>query len=169
MSRTVAADSNAAPGAAAFAAGLQAEQDALGAFVSLLQQEQEVLIQGDAERLALFAPDKAARINLLTVLGEQRNRHLASQNLTRSAEGMMTWLRRHPGFAPSVSKIWKELMARAESARQINHSNGVLIDNRMQQNRLKLAVLQMTTASDGVYRPDGQLRPLRRARSISQV
>ena len=169
MSPGTTADPSAAPGAAAFAAGLQAEQDALGAFLGLLQHEQEALIRGNAERLALLAPDKAAKIDLLAALGEQRNRHLASQNLPASAQGMTAWLKRNPGYAASVSKTWKQLLARAETARQINHSNGLLIEGKMQQYRLRLAVLQMATASDGVYRPDGQLRPLRRARSISQV
>ena len=169
MPRTADADTGAAPGAAAFAVGLQAEHDALGAFVSLLQLEQEILIQGDAERLASLAPDKAAKINLLAILGEQRNRHLASQSLSANTEGMRAWLKRNPGFAAGVSKTWKELLARAETARQINQNNGILIESRMHQNRQKLAVLQLTTASDGVYRPDGRLRPLQRARSISQV
>ena len=68
-----------------------------------------------------------------------------------------------------MRKIWRELLAQAETARQINHSNGLLIESGLQQNRLKLAVLQTAAALDGVYRPDGQLRPLRSARSLSQV
>jgi len=134
------ADPGPAANAAVFAAGLQAERDALGAFISLLQAEQEVLIHGDAERLAALAPDKAAQIDLFTLLGEQRRRHLAAQNLTR-----------------------------AESARQLNQNNGLLIESRLQQNRLKLAVLQTAAAADAVYRPDGQFGPLRSTRSFSRV
>ena len=169
MPRAVTADAGTACGPAEFAAALAAEHDALGALVSLLLEEQEILVQGDADRLALSTPDKTARINQLAVLGERRNRHLASQDLACSAEGMTTWLARNPDFAASVGRTWKELLARAESARQINQGNGLLIDARMQQNRLKLAVLQMASASDGVYRPDGRLRPLRRASALLQV
>jgi flagella synthesis protein FlgN len=155
--------------AAVFVAGLQEEREALAAFIGSLQAEQEALVRGDAERLADFAADNAAHIDLLTLLGEQRSRHLAAQNLTGDAEGMVTWMKRNPGFAAAVNKIWRELLAHAETAQQINQNNGVLIESRLQQNRQKLAVLQTAAVSDGVYRADGQLRPLRSARSLSQV
>lgn len=169
MLRTATQDAGPAASAAVFVAGLQDEQIALVAFTGLLQAEQDALVQGDAERLAELATDKAAQIELLTLLGELRSRHLAAQNLNGSAEGMLTWLSRNPGFGAAVSRIWRELLAQTETARQINHSNGLLIESRLQQNRLKLAVLQSAAASDGVYRPDGQLRRLRSARSLSQV
>lgn len=169
MLRTPSPDASPAASAAVFVAGLQDEQIALVAFTGLLQAEQDALVQGDADRLAQLATDKAARIELLTHLGELRSRHLAAQNLNGSAEGMLTWLSRNPGFAAAVGKIWRELLAQAETARQINHGNGLLIESRLQQNRLKLAVLQTAAALDGVYHPDGQMRPLRSARSLSQV
>lgn len=165
------APANSAPAAsaAAFAAGLQAEQEALGAFIGLLQTEQDILVQGDAERLAELVPAKTAQIDLLNHLGERRKREFAAQNLSDNAAGMLTWLSRNHGFAAAVGKIWRELLARAETARQLNQSNGLLIDSRLEHNRLKLAVLHTAAAADGVYRPDGQLRPLRSARSFSQV
>jgi flagellar biosynthesis protein FlgN len=169
MLHTAPPDAGPAASAAAFVAGLQDEQTALVAFTGLLQAEQDALVQGDADRLPELANDKAAKIELLAHLGELRSRHLAAQNLNGNAEGMLTWLNRNPGFATAVRKIWRELLALAETARQINHSNGLLIESRMQQNRLKLAVLHSAAASDGVYRPDGQLRPLRSARSLSHV
>jgi len=169
MLRSASADAGPAASAAVFVAGLQDEQVALVDFTGLLQAEQDALVQGDADRLAELAADKAAKIELLTHLGELRSRHLAAQNLSASAEGMLSWLNRNPGFAAAVRKIWRELLARAETARQINQSNGLLIESRLQQNRLKLAVLQTAAAADGVYRSDGQLRPLRSARSLSQV
>lgn len=169
MPRAASPDSGPAADAATFAAALQAERDALVAFVGLLQTEQEVLVRGDAEGLAALASDKADGLDLLILLGEQRSRHLAAHNLAGSADGMVTWLSRNPGFAAAVSKIWRELLAQAETARLINQNNGLLIEARLQQNRLKLAVLQTAVAADGVYRPDGQLRPLRSARFLSQV
>lgn len=169
MLRAASQDAGAAPGAAVFVAGLQDEQAALTAFTGLLQAEQDALVQGDADRVAELAREKAALIELLGHLGGTRSRHLAAQDLGGNAEGMLIWLSRNPGFAAAVKKIWRELLAQAETARQINHGNGLLIESRLQQNRLTLAVLQTASASDGVYRPDGQLRPLRSARSLSQV
>lgn len=158
-----------APSAADFVAGLQDEQIALADFTSLLQAEQDALVEGDADRVAELANDKAAQIRLLNQLGELRSRHLAAHDLNGNAEGMLIWLSRNPEFGAAVREIWRELLAQAETARQINHSNGLLIESRLQQNRMTLAVLQNAAAADGVYRPDGQLRPLRSARSLSQV
>jgi flagellar biosynthesis protein FlgN len=169
MQRAPSSAAGPAASAAAFAAGLQDEQAALIAFTGLLQAEQDALVQGDTDRLAQLAADKAAKIELLSHLGELRSRHLAAQNLSGNAEGMLSWLNRNPGFATAVGKIWRELLAQAETARQINQSNGLLIESRLQQNRLKLAVLQTAAGTDGVYRSDGQLRPLRGGRSLSQV
>jgi len=169
MLHTASPTASPAASATVFVAGLQEEQIALVAFTGLLQAEQDALVQGDADRLAQLATDKAARIELLTHLGELRSRYLAAQNLAGNAAGMLTWLSRNPGFAAAVRKLWRELLALAETARQINHSNGLLIESRLQQNRLKLAVLQTAAAADGVYRRDGQLRPLHSARTLSQV
>ena len=154
--------------AAVFVTGLQDEQAALVSFTCLLQAEETALVQGDADRLAQLAIDKAAQLELLAHLGEMRTRQLAAQHLNPSAEGMLTWLRRNPGFAAAVKKIWRELLAQAERARQINLNIGLLIEGRLQQNRQKLAVLQSAAYADGIYRADGQLRPLRSARTLGQ-
>jgi flagellar biosynthesis/type III secretory pathway chaperone len=169
MSRAASPGAGAAASAAAFVAGLQEEREALAAFISSLRTEQEALVRGDADRLAELAADNAAHVDLLTLLGEQRTRHLAAENLAGSAEGMVTWMKRNPGFAAAVSKKWRELLAQAETAQELKQHNGILIESRLQQTRQKLAVLQTAGASDGVYRADGQLRAPRGARSISQA
>jgi len=161
----LAPDSN----SAAFAAMLQAEHDALGAFISLLQAEQEILVQGNADRLAAIAPEKSAQVDLLARLGQKRDRFLTDQNLALSAAGVETWLSRQPAIAVATRKIWHESLRRAEMARQLNISNGLLIDSRMQQNRQKLAVLQSAAGSDHVYHPNGQLGPFRSGRQIGRV
>jgi len=154
---------------AAFATVLQAEHDALGAFISLLQAEQEILVHGDADRLAAIAPEKAAQIDLLTRLGQKRDRYLTQHDLALSAAGVETWLSQHAAIAPVARKIWRELLRRAEMARQLNADNGLLIENKMQQNRQKLSVLQSAVGSDHTYRADGQFGAFRGGRSIGQV
>jgi len=162
-------DSSAAADATAFAGMLQTEHDALGAFVRVLQAEQEVLIKGDADRLAELASDKAAQIELLSGLGLRRKRHLAAQNLPDNADGMRSWLRCNLACATPAPKIWLDLLAYAETAQQINASNGLLIEERLRQNRLKLAVLQTAQASESVYQPDGRFYPPNTGRILGQV
>ena len=167
--RKVYAEPDSAASAAKFAAGLQAEADALGAFIGLLQAEQDVLVTGDADSLAALAAEKTAQISLLTTLGEQRKRHFADQDLPETPDGMLNWLGRNHRNAGTVRKLWPELLARADAARQLNHTNGILIRGRLQQNQMKLDMLQTVAGSGGVYRPDGRLRPLFSARSFSRV
>ncbi len=169
MLRAAPADAGPAANAASFVTTIQDERVALIAFTGLLEAEQEALIQGDADRVAGLAAQKASQIELLSHLGELRNGYLSAQNLDAGAEGMSAWLRRNPGFATAVKKIWQELLALAQKAQQINLNNGALIQGRLQQTRIKLAVLQTAANADGVYRPDGHLRPLRSARPLSQA
>jgi flagella synthesis protein FlgN len=101
--------------------------------------------------------EKEERIKVLARLTEQRTGCLTSQGLNGGTEGMQVWLRRHPEHAPVATKAWQQLLAGAEAARQINQCNGILIENKVKQNRIKLAVLQTKGALDGVYGSDGRL------------
>jgi flagellar biosynthesis/type III secretory pathway chaperone len=136
----------------------------------LLQAEQGALVQAQADRVAELAVDKGTQIEALSLLADQRRRHLSSLGLSGKAEGIKVWLSRNPELASAAEKAWSELMAVAETARQLNQDNGILIDSKLQQNRQKLAVLQSSGASpDGVYHSNGRLSPLRSARSFSQA
>jgi len=158
-------------GSAGFSASLQAEHDALGAFISLLQAEQEILVHGDAERLAELAPDKARQLDVLTRLGEQRRRFLDERRLAANGRGMEQWLAKQPEpGASALRATWQELLRRAQNAQNLNQSNGILIENRLQQNRMKIAVLQAAVAGgDKVYRPDGQVGSLRSGRMLGAI
>jgi len=152
--------------APAFAGVLQAEHDALAAFLSLLQAEQEILVHGDADRLAQLAPDKARQIEELSRLGHERNRYLEGQGLGANSQGIKTWLETQ---SITLRRTWRELLRRAQAAQQLNKSNGLLIESRLQQNRMKLSVLQAAASPGGLYRADGQISLLHRARALGQV
>ncbi len=152
------------------AAVLQAEHEALAAFVSLLQAEQEILVHGDAQRLAQLAPDKERQVERLSSLGAERTRLLQDLGLVASAAGMESWLHSQPKEAlGTLRKLWRELLHRAEAARALNQSNGVLIESKLQQNRLRLSVLQSAASPAALYRADGLLHAARRAATPSQA
>ena len=170
MLDTASRDTGSPANAEGFVAGLVSERLALGSMCRLLQVEQGALVQAQGDRVAELAVDKASQIATLSGLADQRSRHLAAQGLSGNAEGIKVWLSRHPELATAAKKAWLELMAVAETARQLNQDNGILIDSKLQQNRQKLAVLQSSAASsDGVYHSDGRLSPMRSARSFSQA
>ncbi len=155
--------------AAALSLILQAERDECAAFVGLLQTEQDVLIRDDAESLALLASEKSGRIERLNRLGEQRNACLETKNPSADASGMISWLGRNPTLSATVASVWRELLALGETARQINLVNGALIESALGRSRQKLAVLLHASGSDGVYRPDGQMRATHNSRTLSQA
>ena len=170
MLRTSSRNTELAANPEGFVAGLVDERIAFSSICSLLQVEQEALVQGQADRVADLAVDKATQIESLSRLADQRSRHLTLQGLSGNAEGIKVWLNRNPALALTAKKAWSELMAVAETARQLNQDNGILIESKLQQNRQKLAVLQSSgVSSDGVYHSDGRLSPLRSARSFIQA
>ena len=170
MLRTASGDTEYSANAEGFVAGLDNERMALSAICGLLQLEHVALVQAQADRVAELAADKAKQLEALSHLAEQRRRHLTAQGLSGSSEGIKVWMSRNPGLALAAKKAWFELMAVAETAQQLNNDNGILIENKLQQNRQKLGVLQSSgSAPDGVYHSDGRLSPLRSARSFSQA
>jgi flagellar biosynthesis/type III secretory pathway chaperone len=167
MPSDVSPSSENAASIAAFVAALRDEHLTLISFTNLLQAEQDALVVGDADKVAAMAADKAARIATLAHFNEQRNLHLNRLGLGATAQGMQAWLDRHPGVNKEAANAWRQLLAQAEAARQLNHDSGVLIENKLQQSRIKLAALQTTGASDSVYHADGRLAPLRSARTFN--
>ena len=169
MSRPSFSSGAAAADASSFPALLQAERDEFSAFVGLLQTEQEVLVRDDVESLAALTGAKSQHVERLSRLGEQRNDLLTNQKLSADASGMISWLGRNPGLAATVARTWRELLALGETARQINLTNGALLEGALGRSRRKLAVLLNASGAESVYRPDGQLRALHGSRSLSQV
>jgi flagella synthesis protein FlgN len=168
MLQVASQDSQGAASATHFLAGLRDEKFALAALTDLLRSEQDALIQGDADRVAALAAEKEERIKALARLSEQRSSRLGSRGLNGGTEGMQAWIQGHPEHASLAKNAWRQLLAGAEVARQINQCNGVLIENKLKQNRLKLAVLQTKGALDGVYGSDGRLS-LRRSTGASFI
>jgi len=160
----------AVPGSAVqFLAVLREELAELKLFNTLLQTEQNALVQGDADRVGQLADEKAEHVALLGRLGEQRSRYLAAQKLESNAAGMAAWLQRNASLAANAKAVWRDLLVKAQKAQLLNETNGMLIANSLQQNRIKLSALQAAAAPDGVYRADGQMRGLRSLRSYSQA
>ena len=101
---------------------LKLESAALGAFLALLRDEQQTLVRGDSERLALFAESKANRVFELTRLGNWRQELLRKHGYAADSAGMERLLNEHRGwvarFESEVAAIPAEL-SRAQQARLV--------------------------------------------------
>lgn len=153
---------------AEFAANLQIERAAAKALAEILQAEQDALIEGRIERLEALAPDKAHRVRQLAELAAQRNRSLAARSLSPDIKGMQAWLAEDDAGAKAAS-AWRDLLQLAQTAQQLNRTNGEIIALRLKHNQQALAALQSAAGATSLYGPHGQTLGFSRGRALGQV
>lgn len=135
---------------------IAAECETTKAFVELLQDEQESLLTGEAERLAGIAQQKSSLALKLRQLGVNRNRQLAALGLPADRRGVERLLMQRPDA--SIRGVWNALMRLAESARQLNHVNGIIIRERLRYVQQAVAALSKAAQGTALYGPDGGAR-----------
>jgi flagella synthesis protein FlgN len=130
---------------------LQQEQAALDQFIELLQQEQAALVAADVDKLQSLSELKQQLSEHLNTLAQQRVALQERAGYNADAAGTRAWL---AAQGPSVSASWNKLLATAQTARDLNQTNGQLIQTHMQHNQQALAVLLGANRLD-VYGADG--------------
>lgn len=126
---------------------------ALNRFVDLLQQEQQALIEGDADRLLALSQLKIHQSEQLDLLERDRKAWLMRQGFDPQQDGMARWLAQQPA---NVTATWNSLLETARQAQRLNQENGKLIETHLQHNQQMLAALMHATHQFHVYGPDGQ-------------
>ena len=79
---------------------------------------------------------------------------------------MTKWLR--GGGNPHIAELWRQLLALAEKARELNQLNGNMIDTRLRNNQQALAILQAAANQSALYGPDGQTHGLGLGRPLGK-
>ena len=72
-----------------------------------------------------------------------------------SATARKAWLDSSPALA-EAGKTWAELLTIAQSANELNRTNGLLINRHMVRNQNALNVLQGAPQGGNIYGPNGQ-------------
>ncbi|HQR05108.1 MAG: flagellar protein FlgN [Proteobacteria bacterium] len=132
---------------------LQAECALLEAFITVLQREQHLLIEGRTEDLEAVAREKSRIADQLTGAGQQREAALSSLGLDAGREGISIWQARADA---TEQARWSSLLESAAEARRLNETNGRLITERLQRNQQLLQVLTAASNRAALYGPDGQ-------------
>ncbi len=128
---------------------LTEERDALLAFVSLLEKEQQALLDRDSDWLIKIAELKNQAANQLTALNQSRRQLLNTNQVETS-----NWLQQ---FAPSGLVIWEEIQQLAKQADHLNQVNGEVIQLKLRSNHQALsALLSAAKSASGLYGRDGQ-------------
>lgn len=133
---------------------LAAERAALLDFVTLLEHEQEILVENRVDRLLDLSEKKTTSAFSLNKLAEARRASL--QKIIpqpAGADAIHAWLKTHD---PEGLSAWLEVTTLAKRAQQLNQSNGELIQMKLRHNQQSLAVLSNAVNKANLYGPDGQ-------------
>ena len=144
---------------------LYQEREAAARLLTLLQQEQIQLIENNIDGLAALTEEKSKIVARMTTLANGRHRALASAGFEPGESGMQAWLKSAP-VTEAITKSWTELLALAQSAKELNRSNGMLINRHLSRNRNALNVLQGTPQGSNFYGPNGQSTSKTPARGV---
>lgn len=143
---------------AAPAEDLDKECSVAQALVELLKREQEQLIRADIQALPEIAEAKADLIGKMSSLAMRRHQQLSAAGFASGEKGMQEWMN-SPAAKDNARQSWKRLLSLAESAKELNRVNGLLIAKHLQRNQGALNALNTRFSggsAGGFYGPDGQ-------------
>ncbi|MCX8086968.1 MAG: flagellar protein FlgN [Rhodocyclaceae bacterium] len=133
---------------------LEDEIGRLEAFIALLQREQSLLEKGETEALLPLIEQKNALAGALAGFDRSREHALARLGLPAGRAGMEAWLASQEG-APYQAQ-WERLLELAQRARDLNETNGRLIQLHLSHHQQALAALMNAANQITTYGPDGQ-------------
>lgn len=135
---------------AALSARLPAENAAWEAMLTVLEDEEQALINGEADRLAQLNATKLTHLQALNTLAQARHDDLVAAGHPTDAAGMDAWLVQHG--RPEHRASWQQLRDKERQAQAANQRIGKLIELRLNSTRQALNVLiQSATSQGGLY------------------
>jgi flagellar biosynthesis protein FlgN len=145
------------------ASQLDQEFQAAQRLVEILKQEQLHLIGADIDGLTALTDEKSKALAQLAELAQSRHQSLTAAGFSGSESGMQKWIEA-PGHGAAAGKTWNELLAAMRAAKDMNRTNGVLINTHLGRTQAALNVLHANPQGAGLYGPDGQssVRPVGR-------
>lgn len=123
--------------------------------LSLLQEEQQSLKQGNATALPMLGEQKIELIEQLNTLESARAAVLGCNSGDDVRATMEAWLVKHPDQS-LIASNWKKLLDLARQAKHEHEVNGQLISMRLQQTNEILTALTNTAPHAALYGSDGQ-------------
>lgn len=139
---------------AALLAAIAAETAALQRFIAVLEEEQKLLIGGNADAVLPLLEKKTALIAELGAAGQQREAALQALGVEIRKDAMEAWV---ASTSTDFQAHWQMLLELAQTANRINSTNGQLINTRLQYNQQALSILMNAAGNIGedTYGPDG--------------
>jgi flagella synthesis protein FlgN len=132
---------------------LTAEHSALLDFVTLLEHEQGMLVENLSDQLLGLSEKKSSCALDLNKLAQARLALLQEYIPQLGVETIQVWLGAH---SPEGLAIWQKTLDLAKRSRQLNLTNGELIQMKLRHNQQSLVVLSNAVNKANLYGPDGQ-------------
>ena len=141
---------NASPDGSVLLARLKAENIAWQALLDVLQDEEQALIAGQADRVALLNTAKLAQLQCVSDHARGRHGELLAAGHTPNHAGMNAWLAQIG--LPDLNTRWPRLCTMERDAQVMNQRIGSLIELRLAATRQALNVLvHSATHQGGLY------------------
>ena len=135
-------------------ASLKQEKLATSRLIDVLKQEQELLIgNGEADEIPAVISEKANIVAEMASLADGRHQILEARGLPANEDGMQFWI--DQCGSEEDKQTWNDLFTLAQSARELNRLNGILVGRQMAINQGAMNVLQ-GKSNGAFYGPDGQ-------------
>ena len=134
---------------------LATECAAWQAMLNVMGEEEQALVNGEADHLTRLTASKLAQLQTLNNLANTRNNALLEAGLSADHAGMNAWLSQHG--QPEHRTQWQQLCQMEQHAQDTNLRIGKLIEMRLAATRKALNVLiHATTNKGGLYDQAGQ-------------
>ena len=155
------------PDITAYLSNLAEEHSVLARLVDLLRSEQDALVRGDADRVASIEEPKTHCIAALRAHAQERRALLLAGGESPDGEGMRHWTEEQGRAEPRLARRWREFLALARVADQVNRANGTLIAARLRATQQALTTMFGAAGIPGAYGADGNAVSLREARQLA--
>jgi flagella synthesis protein FlgN len=147
-------------------ARLSEEYAAWQALLQTLQEEEQALVDGDADRLASLSATKLARLQAVSDHARNRHSDLLAAGHTPDRAGMGTWLAQQG--QPGLPTRWQQLCDMEQTAQATNQRIGALIEMRLGATRQALNVLiHAASGQGGLYDNEGLAVAARKGKPLT--
>lgn len=134
--------------------GLKAELQSAHDLLTLLQQEQSQLIEANISELETLTEKKSRLLTQLSRLAASRHAALADNGYQATESGMQYWI--ETKGQSDAATTWQKLLGTMRDAKEMNRTNGLLINTHLGHNQASLGALQNTPDRGGnLYGPNG--------------
>ena len=144
---------------------LDGEIDAVSRFITLLEEENQLLVTVDADALLEKSHEKNTLFQTLQRYHDTRSILLAREKITDNKEAIRDFFRQ----SPVLLEKWDTLLDLALQARSLNSLNGKLIHERMAHNQSLMALLLNAARQPQFYDAEGMTHPSNSGRHLGSA